>query len=127
MKGVADTSWLIAHINADDRFHAKARRESQTAELVHIPGAIWVEFLNVLQYRFGGHAVAAKASDQVRRSGNVTIGDRLDDESIQGVWRRHANLTYADSAAVSEAKRLGIALLTLDEEQRQALEAERQS
>lgn len=125
MKAVADTSWLIAHINAEDRFHRQARKESESAQLVHIPAAIWVEFLNLLQYRFGGHSSATRASQQIRDARNVQLGDRLDDEAVQRVWRKHSKLTYADAAAVAEARRLGLELLTFEEDERAALAAER--
>lgn len=124
MKCVADTSWLIAHFNAADTFHAKARRQFAEADLVHIPAAIWVEFLNVFQYRFGGHPAAMQAGAELRRGRNVRIGDVLADENAQRVWRRNPRLTYADSAAVAEAKRLGFELCTFERAQQEALAAE---
>lgn len=127
VKGVADTSWLIAHMNADDRFHKRARAEAASAELVHIPAAIWVEFLNVLQYRFGGHPAATKAADEVRGAHNVEVGDHLDDDAVRRLWRRYARLTYADAAAVAEAKRLELGLLTFEDDQRRALESEKKA
>ncbi|HLE47290.1 MAG TPA: PIN domain-containing protein [Candidatus Thermoplasmatota archaeon] len=126
MNGVADTSWLIAHFNADDAFHEKARAEFAKAEVVHVPAAIWVEFLNVSQHRFDGQALACRAGQELRRARNVRIGTSVDDHSAQTIWRKYPALTYTDAVAVAEAQTLGFGLLSFEDRQHRALKAERQ-
>lgn len=124
MNGVADTSWLIAHFNRKDTFHNRARKMFAEADTVHIPAAVWAEFLNVFQYRFGGHTVALRARDELLRVDTVRLGDRLDDGEVATIWGRHPGLTYVDAAAVAEARRLRFELFTFDDDQAAAMAGE---
>lgn len=119
---VADTSWLVGLLNADDDFHAAAVSEAGKLEQIHVPPAILAETLSFIKYKSGNNEGPREAVRVLGSKPNVLLASPdHDHEATMRYWDAHPKLSYHDAAAVAAAKRLGIGLCSFDERQRAAL------
>lgn len=119
MRRVADSSWLYALADGADAHHRKAKTEAERQEMIHVPPAVLVETLGLIQYRAGGdQAPALAALEAMAATANMALAEpEHDHEAAVRIWEAHPRLTYADAAAVAAARRLGVGLATFDKEQ----------
>lgn len=119
---VADTSWLVGLLNADDDFHKSAIAEASTMEQIHVPPAILAETLSFIKYRTGKVESTREAVRFLSSKANVALSSPdHDHEATMRYWDAHPKLSYHDAAAVAAAKRLGIGICSFDDHQRDAL------
>lgn len=119
---VADTSWLVGLLNAEDEFHKAATAEASKLEQVHVPPAILAETLSFIKYRTGRVESSREAVRFLSSKANVLLGSPdHDHEATMHYWDAHPKLSYHDAAAVAAAKRLGIGICSFDARQKEAL------
>ena len=119
---VADTSWLVALLNAEDEFHRRARAEAESMDLIHVPSVILAETLSYVKYRARTVQATRDAVRFLSSKPNVALASpEHDHEATMRYWVAHPRLSYHDAAAVAAAKRLGLPLGSFDEDQQEAL------
>ncbi|HEX9710040.1 MAG TPA: PIN domain-containing protein [Candidatus Thermoplasmatota archaeon] len=116
MTWVADTSWLYALVDLADPHHAKARAQAAQPDPVEVPEVILAETLDLVRYRHGRNA-AVQALDGFGRLPHFVLGESPRHAETVSVWRAHDALSYADAAAVAQARSRGYGLRSFDARQ----------
>lgn len=100
---IADTSALYALFARGDAHHARARSTLQDPEHIVIPSEIFVETINLIQYRIG-HDEAVAASGFLRGLPNVQVRPSSPGVLSQ-TWAAHSEargkLSLADALVVA--------------------------
>lgn len=121
---ILDTSFLLARLKADDRFHAEATAADLSGAVPWIPAEVWVEFCEVTGRFMGAAAKMFQASVleqayQVRKflepEDLVRLTER--NEALKPLMRKAdlAPLTLSDLVVCLVAQRLNDAILTFDQ------------
>ena len=117
---IADTSFLYAFFNRNDRHHEEAVKSMRDPEPIDIPHGILQEMLDLMRYRQNKDA-ARKAHDYLLGLPHVEVLTLEHGPALAGVWQEHKKLSYADAQGVQAAMMSGGALLTFDKDQLKAL------
>ena len=119
---VVDTSWLVALLNPDDNFSAKAMVEAQTLHRAHIPPVILAETLSFMKYRTGRKDVMRDIVTRLSAKPLFVLASpEHDHDATMQYWDDNPKLSYQDAAAVAAARRLGLPLVTFDRDQKAAM------
>ncbi|MEK6985038.1 MAG: PIN domain-containing protein [Candidatus Thermoplasmatota archaeon] len=131
---ITDTSWLYAFINDLDAHHNQAIADAQAANSLVVPSLVLAETLQLAYFRSRqehGETQAHRMERQVRQDLEGIAGLQLlpsyDAVLSATIHDRHSKLSYVDAATIAVAIRTGEPLLTFDETQKKAFQAERRA
>lgn len=119
MTWTADTSWLYALFDVDDRHHAAAIKEVQEAEAIEVTPLVLSELIFLAGKR-GGRQASQAAVANLERLPHLSFVDGPDLSATLKIWREHA-VSFPDANAIAWAHKRRAKLRTFDERQKKVL------
>lgn len=119
---IADTSFLVAFFDADDRRHQGARAAFAETNPVVIGVEVLVETLGVLKAKAGREA-ADGALEDLMKLASVEWATEADVAAAYKIYRDERSLSFVDATVIQNCVARGVQPLTFD--QRQAKVARR--
>lgn len=117
---VADTSFLVACLNASDPRQATARGDLKVARPLVVPTEILVETLGVLKAK-AGQAAARQAFAALSALPNIEWQECCDFPAAAAVYRQERGLSLPDAIVVQTCVERKAPCLTFDERQAKAV------
>ncbi|HLE47995.1 MAG TPA: PIN domain-containing protein [Candidatus Thermoplasmatota archaeon] len=116
---IADSSFLLALFNDQDRFHGDAQRLAQSPETVLVPAETWCETVGVL-HRRGRFAESLKIRAWILSRPNYSLvhsGEREHRLAWSVYEEQGGKVSLTDAVGVAWAKLESAALLSFDARQ----------
>lgn len=117
---VADTSFMIACLNASDPRQAKARSDLKAARPLVVPTEILVETLGVLKAK-SGQAAARQALTALLAIPNIEWQECCNFPASTAIYTEERGLSLPDAIVVQTCVERNAPCLTFDERQAKAV------
>ena len=117
---VADTSFLVAFFDADDRRNVQARDAFASTNPLIICPEVLVETLRVIKAK-AGRGAADAALEDLMRVANVEWAQESDIPATWRIYEAEAPLSFVDASVVQLCIRRAVEPLTFDDRQAKAV------
>lgn len=124
----ADTSWILPLLNKSDPRHGKIRKAARGLTNILLPSLVLAEILQVTEFETRKQSGAKAGADAARKVYRALKENRAfeivadyDVDVADEVYTRYGKLSYVDAAGVALALGRQTELLSLDEDQVEAM------